>query len=92
MKREYYLLSNSPNRQFNLKFIGLSDAVFSALLTQYRGVSGEYAAFNWTTVPSYIDGGSGSGVSMYGRWAGQPKFAPNADNWDVEMVFEKDES
>jgi len=92
MKKEYYLLSNSPNRQFNLHFIGLSDAEYAILLGQYRGVTGEYAAFDWYTVPSYIDGGSGSGVSMHGRWVSQPKFKPNARSWNVEIIFEKDES
>ena len=89
-KKEYYLLSATPNRQFRLVFTGLTDVSFATVLTHWSSVSGPYGLFNWNSVPSYIDGGSGLGVTMQGRWLPNPKFEPQSKSWDVELVFEKD--
>ena len=48
--KEFFLLSNTPNRQYELTFLGLSDGQQKQLLTQYRNVSGEYAPFYWQTI------------------------------------------
>lgn len=89
MKRQYDLLSATPNRQFRLTWSGVTDGDFAALLKHYRDVSGEYAIFTWDCVPSYIDGGGGLGISMTGRYVGKPKWNPKARSWDLEMVFEQ---
>ena len=67
----------------------IADATFTTILSHYRDVSGTFQAFYWTTVPSYIDGGDGSGVSMYGRWVGKPSWKPNSRSWNVTAEFEK---
>lgn len=90
LHKEYDLLSSTPRRQFRLKFDGVTDTTFATILAHYRSTSGQFAAFYWTSVPSYIDGGSGSGVSMYGRWTDSPKWNPKSKSWEVEMVFEED--
>ena len=90
MKKEYYLLSPTPAVKYKLEFSGVSDSTFAFILSHYRDVSGPFASFNWTAVPSYIDGGDGLGVDMTGRWTEKPNWSPKAKSWDVEMIFEKD--
>lgn len=90
MKKEYYLLSPTPTIQFRLVWTGLSDASFATILSHWRGVSGTYASFNWICVPSYIDGGAGLGANMLGRWVDKPRWNPDSNSWDVELVFEKE--
>lgn len=89
LKKEYYLLSSTPRRQYTLKFDGLSDANFATVLDFYRDVSGQYMEFNWNTVPLYINGGAGAGVTMAGRWVDKPKWTPESNSWNVELIFEK---
>ena len=89
MKKEYLLSSVTPQVQFRLVWTGMTDASFAGILAHWRGVSGTYAAFNWTCVPSYIDGGDGLGASMEGRWMGSPRYVPKSKSWDVELIFEK---
>lgn len=50
MNKEYFLISNTPSRQYELNFLGISDEQYIDLLTQYRSVSGEYAGFYWKTI------------------------------------------
>jgi len=89
-KQEYNLLSDIPNRRYKLVITGVTDTDFlNRIQGHWRSVSGTFAAFHWITVPSYIDGGAGVGVSMYGRWIGKPNFKPKAKSWDVELHFEK---
>lgn len=89
-KKEYNLLSTIPNRSYKLIITGVTDTDFlNRVEGHWRGVSGTFAAFHWITVPSYIDGGGGTGVSMYGRWATKPNFKPKAKSWDVQLIFEK---
>jgi len=91
LRKTFDLLSATPVIGYRLLFNGVTDGQFAAILAHYRGVSGTFAAFTWNTVPSYIDGGGGVGISMLGRWAGKPKFTPKSKSWDVEMMFEKDQ-
>jgi len=95
--KEYFLISNTPARQYNLNFLGLSDSDYAILLTQYRSVSGEYAAFYWKSIsPNFYtlfedDANYDiNDVSMYGHWVGQPKKIVKARSWDVEMLFEEE--
>jgi hypothetical protein len=92
MYKEYYLLSATPQRQYRLTCKDVSDTTFALIVAHWRSVSGTYYPFWWTTVPNYIDGGYGSGVSLWGRWVGKPKWEPKSRSWDVEMVFEQDPS
>ena len=86
---EYDMTSYYPIEKFRLVWSGVTDGDFAALLAHYRSVTGEYGIFDWNSVPSYIDGGDGLGVTMAGRWTGKPKWTPNAKSWNLEMVFEK---
>jgi len=90
LKKEYDLISVTPNLQFRLIWSGVTDGDFAAILGHWRSVSGEFAVFTWDCVPSYIDGGSGLGTSMTGRWSGKPKFSPQSKNWNLELIFEKE--
>ena len=84
--RNYYLLSPTPQLQYRLDFLSITDSDYAVLLAQWRDVSGNYSAFDWNTVPSYIE----SGATMRGRWIGQPEINPKARSWDISLVFEKD--
>lgn len=86
-KRDYYLLSVNPNRSFRLVFEGLSDEKYGVILNHWKSSLGKFSPFYWKSVPSYIDAGNGSGVSIYGRWAQQPVAEPQAKSWNVEMAF-----
>lgn len=89
-KKEYYLLSTTPNIQYQLVFNGITDSTFASIQTHYRSVSGEYALFDWNSVPSYINGGGGLGTTMQGRWVEKPDWSPDSKSWNVKMLFEKD--
>ena len=45
--KEFFLITSTPNRQYEFQFLGLSDADFAKILAHYRAVSGPYAAFNF---------------------------------------------
>jgi len=51
--KEYFLLSNTPNRQYEFTWLGLSDEQHTFMLNHYRGVSGEYAPFYWRISPQF---------------------------------------
>ena len=94
--KEYFLISNTPARLYSLNFLGLTDTDYANFLTQYRSVSGEYAAFYWKSISPHFytlfedDAGyDPADVSMYGRWVGQPKIKVMARSWDVEITFEE---
>ena len=88
-KKSYAVSSSTPYMEFRLVFNGISDVVFATVLSHYRGVSGTFAAFNWTTVPAYIDAGAGLGADIEGHWVGKPKWTPKTKSWDLEMVFSR---
>ena len=94
--KEYFLITNTPSRVYNLNFLGLTDSDYANFLTQYRSVSGEYAAFYWKSISlqfyTFFEDDSWydpTDVSMYGRWVGQPKVKVNARSWDIEISFEE---
>ena len=90
LKKEYFLPEDTSNIQYKLIFEGVKDTTFISILQSYRDVSGTFDSFYWDSVPTYIDGGAGSGVSMLGRWISK-KFTPQAkSHWEVELVFEKE--
>lgn len=64
-KKEYYLLSTTPNRRWRFMFDKVSDATFNTILDHWRGVSGPYDAF-YLRFPIYIntDVTSGTTTSM----------------------------
>ena len=89
IKKEYFLLSATPLRKFRMVWSGVTDGDYAAILQHWRDVSGPYASFTLDCVPSYINGGSGLGVSMTGRYVGKPKWEVKSKSWDIEVIFEK---
>lgn len=90
-KKEYFNISGStPVEQYKIVFSGVSDAGYNGgtgILDHYNGQLGGYQYFTWTSVPSYILGGS----DVSGRWVeGSFKQTPRANSWDIEIMFERD--
>jgi hypothetical protein len=95
--KEYFLLSNTPNRQYELHFIGLTDEKYAELLAQYRGVSGTYEPFYWKSIsPNFYMyfqddvNYDANDVSMYGRWISEMERKVHARSWDVKIIFEEE--
>ena len=87
MKKEYINLSSTPTEQYMIKIKVLTSTQMNTWLTHFKDNSGEYYPFSWTSVPSYINGGS----AMSGRWVkGSWKATPlSAGKWACEATFEK---
>ena len=86
MKKEYYNISANAVEKFDITFTGKTSTEMNTILTHYKDQSGGYYPFSWTSVPSYIGGGS----NMTGRWvSGSFKVTQNSNKWDVSLTFEK---
>lgn len=87
MKKEYLNISTTPIERYQLNFSKLSNTDKELLLTHFKDNSGGYYPFSWTSVPSYI----GGGTSMTGRWViGSLKMSPVwRKYWACQITFEK---
>jgi hypothetical protein len=87
MKKEYYKLTDTPLLRYRLKFTAVTTAVMNNILSHYDAQYASYSEFDWTSVPSYIEGGA----NLAGRWVDESlRISPlGMKYWNVELIFEK---
>lgn len=88
MKKDYQNISSTPIKKYKLIFEALTTTNKDAFLTHYNDQYGGYHSFSWTSVPSYI----GGGTNITGRWvADSLEITPILSTvWKISIIFEKD--
>lgn len=86
MKKEYFQISATAVKTYELNFNAATQAERNTILTHYNDQSGGYYPFSWQTVPSYI----GSGSNITGRWIEKSYNESHASNkFKISIKFEK---
>ena len=88
-KKDYQLLDTNSIDVYDVRFDGVSDATRNSIVAHYNGqATGPYAAFEWATVPTYLNTG---GTTMTVRYVPDTyKEEPQSRYWMIQLSFEKD--
>jgi hypothetical protein len=86
-KKDYQLLDTNSLNVYELEFDGVTDSTRNAILNHFTGVTGPYDSFWWSTVPSYLNIGSGVTVRYL---PGSYQESPRARYWEITFSFEED--
>lgn len=87
MKKEYFGISDTPTKRYQLLFKVRNDAERDVILDHFNDQKSNLHSFPWQSVPDYI----GSGANITGRWVpGSLKMPTNSNKWRVSLDFEKD--
>jgi hypothetical protein len=84
-KKDRQLLDTNAINIYDLEFDGVSDANRNLILNHFSGVTGEYDSFWWSTVPSYLNIGSGATVNYV---PGSYKEEVESRYWQIRLAFE----
>jgi len=84
-KKDRQLLDTNSIDIYDLEFDGVTDANRNLILAHYSGVTAEYDSFWWSTVPSYLNIGSGVTVNYV---ANSYKENPKPRSWNIALSFE----
>jgi len=84
-KKDRQLLDTNSIDIYDLEFDGTTDANRNLILNHFSGVTGPYDSFWWSTVPSYLNIGSGVTVNYVPN---SYKEDPDSRYWRIRLAFE----
>ena len=85
-KKDRQIIDTDSVDVYDLKFEGVLDATRNLIYAHFSGVTGPYDTFWWSTVPSYLDIGSGVTVNYV---PGSYKEELKPRSWEISLSFEK---